>query len=207
MRIQWTTLFGIRQNIKTNIWQTRFDIKSDKETILRHFNRIFKGELEREIRIGLGNNPYRFKSIPPIEISKNKDNQSYEIINDYDGFVAALLVGLSEEFDGEKLCFSWKNRGFDCGYFCFLKSGNKDNVEIDAIVKGKYQFNDFPNQNIRRLISILFEREFPIVKMWLPKPGIENDDDILVDYPSDERKEMLQYKYKKYPGRQDYEEV
>lgn len=205
MRIQWTTLFGIRQNIRANVWKTKFDLKSNKEDILRHFNRLFKGELEREIRIGLGNNPYRFKSIPPIEIGMDMEKYSYDISKDYDGFVSALLLGLEEEFEGEKLCFSLNNRGFDCGYFCFLKEGNKNNIELKLIVDGKYQFNDFPNQNIRRLISMLFEREYPIIKLWLPKPGIENDVDVLVDYPSEERKDMLQYRYKKYKDQADYE--
>ena len=183
MRIQWTTLFGIRQNIKANIWRPKFNFKSNKEDILRHFNRLFKGELEREIRIGLGNNPYRFKSIPPVEIGMDMKHYSYDIAKDYDGFVSALALGLEEEFEGEKLCFSINNRGFDCSYFCFLKEGNKNNIELKLIIDGKYEFNDFPNQNIRRLISMLFEREYPIIKLWLPKPGIENDIDVLVDYP------------------------
>lgn len=205
MRIQWTTLFGIRQNIKIGVWEVKFNVRTTKDEVIRHLNRLFKGELERELRIGLGNNPYRFKSIPPIEVQKEKSNQSFQISKDYDGFIAALMSALDGETGGDKLCFNIKNRGFDCEYFCFRTAGDKSHIEMKSIIDGTYIFKDYPNQNVRRLLCMLFEREYPIIKMWLPRPGIENDDDILVDYPDEERKYMLQFRYNKYPGREDYE--
>ena len=73
-----------------------------------------------------------------------------------------------------------------------LKNGLDDYLEVNRLFSGEYLFDEFPNQNIRRLIGMLFERDYPIIKQW------DNDKDILVDYSKEERKAMLKYKYQNF---------
>ena len=157
-------------------------------------NRLFKGELEREIRTQLGNNPFHFRYIPPIEIIMNKDF-SYEIIKDYNSFVSSLLLGF-RGLNGKKLYFKYKNHGFNTSYFALLKNDLDDYVEVGKLFNDNYLFNDFPNQNVRRLICMLFERDYPIIKQW------DNSMDVLVDYSKEERKAMFKYKYQNFDEEQ-----
>ena len=190
MRIVWTTLFAVNQYINNGIWKLKFDLEKNEELLIKTWDNLFKGELEREIRTQLGKNPYHFRFIPPMEINMNSDF-SYSIGKDYGGFISSLINGL-KGINGKKLYFKYKNHGFNTNYFALLKNGLDDYLEVNRLFSGEYLFDEFPNQNIRRLIGMLFERDYPIIKQW------DNDKDILVDYSKEERKAMLKYKYQNF---------
>jgi len=190
MRIVWTTLFAVNQYITNGIWKLKFDLDDNEELLIKTWDNLFKCELEREIRTQLGKNQYRFRLIPPMEIIMNKDF-SYSISKDYGGFISSLINGI-KGINGKKLYFKYKNRGFSTSYFALLKNGLEDYLEVDKLFSGEFLFSEFPNQNVRRLIGMLFERDYPIIKQW------DSEQDILVDYSKDERKAMFKYKYQNF---------
>ena len=197
MRFVHATLIGMIQYVITGVWKAKINFDLDEEEVLMCFEHLFRTELEREAKTKLGDNPYNMHGIPLVEVILNKKDCSYQICQDRENFLSCLICGLKDDIDGKKLCFNLKTKGVKDPYFKYLTHGNDDWIEMNSLFNNEYKFYSFPNQNVRRLISLFYERWFPLCKSW------DNSDDIFIDYTDEEKRAMRYYKAEKDDGKEE----
>ena len=191
IRFSFLSLSTIMTYLMTGIWDF-FDLeeKVENQTILDYFEALFIMETKRECRNRLGHNPYDQHSIPVIEIHFNKKSNCYSIIRDDKLFLSSLLKVFNGTDDDLKLYFNINGKLGHDSFFAFLKNDKEGYEKVENIINRKYKSYGTPNQNIRRLISLFYERQFLVSKDWKP------EDDELIDYTSDEKRKIMYEDFK-----------
>ena len=163
------------QFIVSGVWKIELDPFITEDMVVETFETLFRIELKKESLVKFGSNPYDVKGIPNIDVHMDESDYSYFLNEDNKSFLSCLISGLTNELNEKKLCFNLEHQGVAGHYFKYLKEGNKKWVEMKSLFTFQYTFDDFPNQNIRRLIVLLYERLFPFIKSW-------EVDEELIDY-------------------------
>ena len=172
--------------IQTEYWKLEKTKVHSEDEIIERFNDLFKNELVREAKPNAPHNPY--KGIGYIVVSRLEDG-SFIVKDDHD-YLSSYYIGIYGGKD-EILCLNLKAKGLNTSYFKFTKESD-DYIPIIKIIRGV----STSNQNIIRLINILFMRE---------QPYFENYDrkDIAFNDYSKEEKELIINQCKAYGRREE----
>ena len=160
-------------------WELDIKKNYSEEEIISKFNELFRNELAREGSTDCGFNPY--KGIGYMTISYNESDGNF-VIKDQYGYITCFFLGLyAVRSGGRKLALNQKARGFFANYFKFVEKEDDTYVFVTSIINGKCKLNE----NVRRMINILYLRQQPICENFNRKKVI------FPDYTDEERIEII----------------
>ena len=188
MNYKFQTLMAMIMYVKTGFWKVekRNDYAEDKELVKSKFEDIFKNELVRECydATHVGNGLYKY--IGTVTIFGDFKNNHFKVVDNYNTLLS-LYNGIYRTFEGKKLCLDTKAHGLRTEYFKYCETEGGQYTSIESIVNGTCEYTP----NVRRMISILFSRDFQYLENYNP------DQFMFFDY-SEEEKEKIVKESKKF---------
>ena len=171
--------------VKTGLWEVSAIDKcvENPDVIIEKFEELFKNEIVRECNDYVHSMFNVHKRFGPITLHINTNLMRYIVFDNYNNLMS-FYNGIYKEFSGCKLCLDTKGHGFPDGehrYFKYCKEEDDRYVSIRSIVEGTCKNN---SQNVRRMISILFTRNFRCIE----DTNVEQK--LFMDY-TDEEKETI----------------
>ena len=181
MTIEYGSIMSWIIYLESGFWDlNRVDNVITERMIIDKFNDLFRNEFIREYAggKGYGYNPY--KGIGNITVFLNEDKETYTVIDTYN-YLTCFYKGINSDINGKKLCLDLKAKGFYCDYFEYRTNEDKNHIFVINVIEGKCPVN----QNVRRLISILFTRLQPYLRSYDLK------DAMFSEYSELEKEEMI----------------
>lgn len=174
--------------VKAGFWKVdkRNDYAEDEELVKSKYEELFKNELVRECNDSMhfGNGLYKYIGTVTVFASFEKDN--FTVVDNYNTLLS-LYNGIYKTFNGRKLCLDTKAHGLRTNYFKYCEAEDEQYISLESIVKGTCSYSP----NVRRMISILFARDFQFLENYNP------DQFMFFDY-SEEEKEKIAKESKRF---------
>ena len=182
MNYRYETIMSWIMYVKNGIWEIdkRNNYSSDGEFVAAKFNALFKIELERECHDSFHFMANPYKNFGSITVFINPVEQRFTVLDGYNN-LEAFYEGIYGNFDGWMICLDTKARGFKSEYFSFRPEESDRFVSLKSIVEGKAK----KCPNVRRVISMLFARQWPYLE------SINQEDYAFMDYEGEEKEELI----------------
>lgn len=183
MNNKFETVMSWIMYVRAGIWKIeQLNEQADNpEYIKEKYELLFKNELCREYNDATEHRmPGLYKHIGSFLCWIDIEEMRTIIFDNYN-VLQPLYNGIYKSFDNKKLCLDIKAKGFDSSYFSYQEKEDDRYIFLESIVEGKCK-NNAPN--VRRMISILFSRQFEY------KENINPIQFMFMDYSEIEKKKM-----------------
>lgn len=189
MNYKFETIMTWITYMKNGIWNVdkRNDYADDPEVIRSKFEDLFENELYREFNDSRHIMPGLYNQVGTVAVFINPETCEFNVNDNYNNLLA-FYNGIYKEFEGKRLCLKTKKHGinktFDIenGYFEFREKEDDDHIFVKSIVEGTCKVKA---PNVRRMISILFARQFNYLESTNPETFM------FMDYEQEEKDEII----------------
>ena len=189
MNYKFETIMSWIMYYKNKVWEVEGNNEcvKDPRFIKDKFEDLFFNELVREFNDSRHLLTGLYDKIGTITVFINPEKVAFRAMDNYN-VLLAIYNGIYGVFDGKRLCISTKEKGLkregsSRNYFSFQETDSDDFVSVYSIVTGACK-SGCPN--VRRLISILFARQFQYLE------SINSETFMFMDYSAEEKEKIIE---------------
>ena len=168
--------------VKNGIWKIdkRNDYADKGRVVVHKYNELFKYELERECNDSIHFMTSPYKRLGTITVFIKPDELRFTVLDGYNN-LTAFYNGIYKTFEEGIVCLDTEARGYKAEYFVLLPNETERFVSLKSIVEGKAK----KCPNVRRVISMLFSRQWPYLE------SINQEDFAFMDYEGEEKEGLI----------------
>ena len=181
MNYRYETIMTWIMYVKNKIWQVdkNNNYAEDGEVVVNKYNDLFKRELERECNDSLHFMANQYKHLGTISVFIKPDEFVFNVSDCYNNLLC-YYNGIYKTFNEKMVCLDTEARGYNAKYFVLCEENDRY-VSLKSIVEG----NAKRCPNVRRVISMLYARQWPYIE------NINPDDFMFMDYSEEEKEELV----------------
>ena len=189
MNYKFETIMTWVTYLRNGIWEINEDndYVDDPEVVKSKYEDLFFVELLKEFNDARHLIQGLYTQVSTFTVFINPNKHEFKVNDNYN-LLRNIYNGIFKEYDGKRLCLKVNKHGFnktfktDNGYFEFRDREDDEHVFIKSIVEGTCNVS---TPNVRRMISLLYARQFQYLESTNP------NDFMFMDYFGEEREEMI----------------